>query len=313
MSGESQNQLNTQDTFSMTSYGESNPSVLVQIKNYVLVIILALMMALNYEIFILSNSFAPAGINGVATMIQYKMGFSIGYMNLMINIPLCILAFILLSKDYSFKTLIFCLCFSGFLLIFKYRIPISDYAFLPENSANATLAAIAAGVINGFIYGNLMKINASSGGTDIVSACVRCARPHLSLAWIIFTLNCIVALASFFVYEYKYEPVILCIIYAFLTGKVSDGIVKGGREQIKFEIITEYSDEISKEIIELLRHTVTSIPAKGMYSGLSKNVLMCIVNKHQIFDMQKILRKYPGTFAYISGVNETLGNFKSIH
>lgn len=313
MSPKPSKQLNTHDTFSMTSYGEKNPSLLIQIKNYCLVIVLALMMALNYEIFILSNSFAPAGINGIATMIQYKMGFSIGYMNLLINIPLCILAFILLSKDYSFKTLLFCLSFSGFLLIFKYYIPISDYAFSPENSANASLAAIGAGVINGFIYGNLMKINASSGGTDIVSACVRCAKPHLSLAWIIFTLNCVVALASFFVYEYKYEPVILCIIYAFLTGKVSDAIVRGGREQIKFEIITEYGDEISKEIIESLHHAVTSISAKGMYSGLSKNVLLCIVNKHQLFDMQRILKKYPGTFAYISGVNETLGNFKKIH
>ena len=300
------------ETFKMTSYATTAPTPARQLQNYILVILLSLGMALNYEIFILPNSFAPSGINGIATMIQYKMEFSVGYMNLLINIPLCIIAFIYLSRDYSLKTLVFCLTFSGFLLLFKYRINLSAFVFKPENSANASLAAVAAGVINGFIYGALMKINASSGGTDIISACVRCRKPHISLSYIIFTMNCTVALISFFVYDYKYEPVILCIIYAFLTSRVSDGIVRGVREQIKFEIVTSHSEEVSKEIIEKLRHTVTVTPAKGMYSGAETNLLICIINKHQIFELQKILKNYPETFAYISGVNETVGNFKSI-
>lgn len=305
-------QANSAETFKMTSYADVNSTPARQVQNYILLIFLSLAMALNYEIFILPNSFAPAGINGVATMIQYKMGFSIGYMNLLINVPLCFIAFLFLSRDYSVKTLVFCLSFSGFLLLFKYVGGVSDFAFKPENSANASLAAVAAGVINGFIYGSLMRINASSGGTDIVSACVRCVKPHMSLSYIIFTLNCIVALASFFVYDYKYEPVILCILYSFLTSRVSDSIVRGVREQIKFEIITEYGDEVSREIIEKLRHSVTLIPAKGMYSGMETNLLVCIINKHQIFQLQKILKNYPKTFAYISGVNETVGNFKKI-
>ena len=305
-------QNSSSETFKMTSYAQIEPTPIRQIQNYILLLLLSLGMALNYEIFILPNSFAPAGINGIATMIQHKMGFSIGYMNLLINIPLCFIAFLFLSRDYSVKTLIFCLAFSGFLLLFKYSIDISPFVFKPENSANASLAAVAAGVINGFIYGALMRINASSGGTDIVSACVRCVKPHMSLSYIIFTLNCIVALISFFVYDYKYEPVILCILYSFLTSRVSDSIVRGVRDQIKFEIISEHSEEISREIIEKLRHTVTVTPAIGMYSGKETNLLICIINKHQIFGLQKILSNYPQTFAYISGVNETVGNFKRI-
>jgi len=302
----------TNDTFSFVSYAEKNPSLSHQVRNYFFTVLLAFLMAANYELFILPNSFAPAGINGVATMIQYKMGFSIGYMNLLINIPLCFIAFFFLNRDYSVKTLLFCLAFSGFLLLFKYKINISSYVFAPENSANQTLAAVCAGVVNGFIYGCLMRINSSSGGTDIVSALVRCVKPHISLSWIIFTLNTLVALASFFVYDFKYEPVILCIIYSFLTSHVSDGILRGIREQIKFEIITEHEKEISEEIINTLRHSATVIPAKGMYSGKETKLLICIINKHQIFDLQQILRKYPNTFAYISGVNETVGNFKKI-
>ena len=60
------------------------------LKSYVFILVFALLAATNYEIFILNNAFAPAGINGIATMIQYKLGISVGYLNLAFNIPLCI-------------------------------------------------------------------------------------------------------------------------------------------------------------------------------------------------------------------------------
>ena len=66
---------------------------------YVFNICLALLMALNYEIFVFQNAFAPAGINGLATMVQYLFHFSVGYMSLLINFPLSIAAFFLLDRD----------------------------------------------------------------------------------------------------------------------------------------------------------------------------------------------------------------------
>lgn len=56
-------------------------------------VVLAVLFAFNYELFIVKNHFAPAGVNGMATMIQYKFGFSIGYFSLIVNIPLCLFAF----------------------------------------------------------------------------------------------------------------------------------------------------------------------------------------------------------------------------
>jgi len=312
MPNEQTEQLSTAHAFEMTSLMDKNQTIRQQIINYLYVVFLAFMMATNYEIFIFPCNFAPAGINGIATMIQYKMNFSIGYMSLLINVPLCLMAFVLLNKDYSAKTLLFCVSFSLFVLLYKYVIDISDYTFSSDNTSSFALAAAISGVINGFIYGSLMKINASTGGTDVISASIRCVKPHLSLSWIIFGLNSVVAVASFFVYDCKYEPVILCLLYLFLTSKVSDSIVKGVREQIKFEIITDKCEEVSLDIIKQLRHTVTVIPAKGMYSGKETNLLICIINKHQIFELQKILKRYPGTFAYVSTVTETLGNFKKI-
>ena len=45
--------------------------------SYFWVAAVAILLALNYHIFIVQNNFAPAGLNGIATMVQYKTGFSI--------------------------------------------------------------------------------------------------------------------------------------------------------------------------------------------------------------------------------------------
>ncbi|MBR5296164.1 MAG: YitT family protein [Clostridia bacterium] len=277
---------------------------------YFFVFAMAILMALNYRVLILENAFAPAGLNGIATMIQYKLNFSVGYMSLLINIPLCLIAFFTVDRDFAAKSLLFSLTFSVFLLIFQYKVDLTPFIYKTENSA--ILAPLTAGVINGFIYGTVIRSNGSTGGTDIVAACVHEKRPEMNLVWIIFAMNCAVAAASYFVYDYKLEPVILCILYSFLTGKVSDSILRGGKEQLKFEIITSDYEEMSKEIMTKLRHGVTVLPATGMYSGKEMKMVVCIINKHQIAKLRGIIASYPDAFANVTQANEIFGNFKNV-
>jgi len=278
---------------------------------YVGIIALASLMALNYEIFIFKNQFAPAGIGGVATMIQYVFDFSVGYLTLIINIPLAVIAYFIIDRDFTLKSLTFSLVFSMMLLVLK-NIDLTSFRYYSENGTSTVLAPVAAGTINGIIYGFAMKLNGSTGGMDIVAACIRKSRPHFALTRIIFTLNTIVAIVSYFVYGFKLEPVILCIIYCFITSTVNEYILKGGKGAIKFEIITMHADEISERIIKELRHSATIWAVEGAYTHNERQMLICLVNKHQIIDFQRILNEYDNTFAYISGVTETIGNFKRI-
>ena len=75
---------------------------------YIIISVLVILLAFNYQLFIVGNAFAPAGLNGIETMVQYKTGISIGYMSLMINIPLCIFAFFFLDKAFEKRSLAFC-------------------------------------------------------------------------------------------------------------------------------------------------------------------------------------------------------------
>ena len=71
----------------------------------------------------------------------------------------------------------------------------------------------------------------------------------------------------------------------------------------------DFGPDISEEIIEDLHHSVTVMPAMGMYTHKDTKLMVCVVTRREVYDVQKILSKYPGTFAYTSNVTETLGNF----
>ena len=83
---------------------------------YTCIVALAFLMALSYEIFIFQNSFAPSGINGIATMIQHIFDFSVGYISLIINIPLATLAFFLVDRKFALRSGVFVLVFSVLLI-----------------------------------------------------------------------------------------------------------------------------------------------------------------------------------------------------
>ena len=83
---------------------------------YACIVVLAFLMALSYEIFIFQNSFAPSGINGIATMIQHIFDFSVGYISLIINIPLATLAFFLVDRKFALRSGVFVLVFSVLLI-----------------------------------------------------------------------------------------------------------------------------------------------------------------------------------------------------
>ena len=89
-------------------------------------------------------------------------------------------------------------------------------------------------------------------------------------------------------------------------------MLKSGRSAIRFEIITDYPEEISNAIIHELHHSATLIPGRGMYLDREVSLLLCVVNKSQITKLTNICRRYPKTFAIIDPVSEVMGNFKKI-
>ena len=280
-----------------------------KIWTYLVIAALAMAAAVNYELFVFPNQFAPSGLNGICTMIQHISGISVGYLSLLINVPLAIWCYVEVSKPVALRSMVYVLTFSIGLLILDH-IDLSAFSYATENGTSKILGPLVTGVIQGYVYSILMKASAYSGGTDFISAIVHKRNPNKSVLGFSFTINIFIAISSYFVYGYQMEPVILCILYSFMSSTVGERLQKSGREAICFEIITDYPEEISQEIIKKTHHSTTLIPAKGMYSGRETNMLICVVNKTQAASVSRIVSRYPNTFAVMDPVGEVMGNFK---
>lgn len=272
----------------------------------------ALLAAANYELFIFPNQFAPAGLNGIATIVQYLFHINVGYFSLLINVPLAILVYVKVDKDMAVFSMIEVVTFSvALVLLGKYPI-LKDFAYATSNGTSTILGPFTAGIINGFCYSTAIRFGGCTGGMDFVAALIHKKKPNMDLLWIIFALNATVAVLSYFVYDFKIEPVLLCVIYCYLTSAIGEHIIKTGKSAVKFEIITHAPAAVSAEILEKLGHSVTVLDGRGMYSGKDTSVLICVINRNQVADLERIIRRFPGTFAYLSSVGEVVGNFKRV-
>ena len=282
-----------------------------KVMTYFVIILIALIAAVNYEIFVFPNKFAPAGLNGLCTMVQHIAGISVGFLSLIINIPLAIWVYFEISKPLAVRSMVYVVTFSVAILILD-RVDLSAFYYVTETGTSAILGPLVAGIIWGGCYSLLVQCSAYSGGTDFIAAIIHKRKPEQNMFYLIFALNVAIALLSFFVYDYKIEPVILCILYAFTSSTVTDRLTKNGRSAIRFEIVTDYPNEISNETITKLHHSATLVPGKGMFMGKPTNILICVVNKSQMAALSRIVRKYPYTFAVMSSVSEVMGNFKRL-
>jgi len=292
--------------------GMENAARLKKTWTYLVIAGVGILAALNYELFVFPNQFAPSGINGICTIIQYLFGISVGSLSLIINVPLAILCYFKCSKPIALRSMIYVVAFSLGLMIFDH-VDLSMFAYSTPNGTSKIMGPLVAGIVQGFNYTILARASAYSGGTDFVSALIHVKYPEKSVYGMTFLMNVVIAISSYFVYGYQMEPVIMCILYSFTSSTLVERRMKSGREAVRFEIITDYPKEISDEIIRKVHHTTTLIPARGMYAGRETNLLICVVNKTQVSQVSRIIRKYPYTFSIIDPVSEVMGNFKSLN
>lgn len=278
----------------------------------------ALLLALAYRLFVVENHFAPSGVNGIATMIQYKCGFSIGWFFLIVNIPLCFLAYFFLDRVFAVRTFVFSTVYSvGYLLLG--RVDLSGLTYR-ATGGDAIFPCVIAGIVGGVAYAFCFRAGGSTGGTDVVAKFLEKKNPNLNFFWVIFILNAAVAFASFFVYAapdpesgrliFDYKPVCLCMIYCFLSSYVGNLMIKGTKKAYQFTVITPHAEKIAGDIIRELHRGATRVKASGAYSGDGKEMLVCVVGKHQIAECKAILGRYPDTFATIETTTEVIGNFR---
>lgn len=145
---------------------------------YFVIAAVAVLAAVSYQLFVFPNQFAPSGLNGICTMIQHMTGFSVGYLSLIINVPLAIWCYISVSKPLAVRSMIYVVVFSLGLLVLDH-VDLSAFAYATENGTSKILGPLVAGINMGYCYSVLAKASAYSGGTDFISAIIHKKKPNM--------------------------------------------------------------------------------------------------------------------------------------
>ena len=287
--------------------------------------------ALGIFVFTTPNEFAPGGTNGIAVMLEYATGLNSGIFLLIVNAPLFFVAFFCIGKKEAILSTLSIVVSSGLLIIlglfpdklsflqYGGRTPVLDSegntVLELVDIGHRLLGAVAGGIFLGIALAIMIKSCGTSGGTTILASLVNKKFRNLSVSMLTSAFDACVVFASIFVYNNGntamgvLDPVLLALVSLFVTSKMCDIILQGFKTAYKFEIITTHPEEIAAEIISKTHHSVTKIEAEGMYSHAGKSMLVCIIRKRQIAQLQRIIRKYPDTFAYFTPASEVYGRF----
>ncbi len=282
------------------------------ISDVLIAIIAGSIVSVAYFFFQNSNGFAPGGVGGLATITYHLVDYSIpwAYLMMAFNLPIFILVTIFVNRKLGIYLIIYMLVqsFGTELLALIGCKPYS--AIHNGEDFEIVFACIATGVISGFGFSIMLRRFGASGGTYAISSLIKKVKPASNVAYVAFLLDSSVVGVAFFVYGMRITPVICTLLNLFIANIVVDYFLSGIKNGYKFEVITNNPEELSKELIEKLHHGVTEIKVLGMYSQTEKYMVVCIIRKKQIGEMMKIIKKYSGSFASFSKVNEVFGRFR---
>ena len=275
-----------------------------ELQNFAIIIIAALLSAFGLHIFVYSAEFAPSGVDGIATMLQKITKINAGIFSLVLNAPLIIWSYFSLSKKYALYTVVYTLISSAIIFILGET---EFYQYTAENGM--IISAVFSGVMLGVRTGLMFKVGASTGGVDIIASIVNKKKPHVNVERIVSILGYTIIAISFFVYK-DFNCILLSIVQIFVLERAVSYVLKDNRSAIEFKIITKDADALKEDILFHLRHGASVIDCKGMYTGAENQMILSIVNRRQVGEFLKIVKKHPGTFVYYSNVSGVYGNFR---
>jgi uncharacterized membrane-anchored protein YitT (DUF2179 family) len=272
-------------------------------KEYSLIVIGTFLMAIAINIVYEPMNMVTGGVSGIAIIIKsvttswFDGGVSLWISNILINIPLFIVAGVMKGLQFIKKTLFSTICFTVALYIVPtFKIAFDDYL----------LASVFGGVLTGIGLGLVFMVNTTTGGTDLFGIVIHPFFRQYTVAQLLFVIDALIVLLGAATFGIKVA--LYAVIAVFITSKVMDSILEG----IKFGklafIISENYKEIAEEILNNIDRGVTSIPAKGMYSNHEKKMLLCVVSPKEISILLALVTKIDASaFMIVSDVREVMG------
>lgn len=266
------------------------------IKEYLLLLVGSLIIALAFNLFLNPNGIASGGVSGLSTVIEYQFGIEAAYTQWALNIPLFIAGLIILGRHFGLKTAIGSVILPLFVYLTRNFEPLTDQLLL---------ATIYGGLGIGLGLGLVFRGKSSTGGTDLASQIIH-KYTGISLGLSVLLMDGFVVFTAGIVFGL--EKAMFALISLFIVSKTID-IVQLGLSYSKIAyIISNEQEKIGKKILNDLDRGATILNATGGYTGEPRRILMVVFPQRDITKLKETVKSIdPNAFIIVTNTYEVLG------
>ena len=275
----------------------------LQTKKIAVVILGALLNALSMNLFLRPANVYSSGFTGIAQLLSKvlteftPLTVSMGYLLLLLNIPVAILGWKKVGKTFTFYSFLSVIFTSLFL----------ELVPLKAVSHDILLNAVFGGVILAVGVGLTLKWGASTGGIDIIALVLSKVKDK-PIGTYLFLMNAIIILTAG--YLFGWEKALYTLVTLYTSTRVIDAI-HTRHEKLTAMIVTRKSEELKKAIQAKLVRGITTVPAKGAFTNESKDMLIIVITRYELFELEKVIKEVdPKAFTNIVQTASVVGLFR---
>lgn len=267
-------------------------------RRVIFIILGTFLSALSTNGILVQNNLLSGGISGISMFFHFLFNWNISTLILLLNIPLFIIGFFFLKKNFLFFSLF------GMSML-SFWIEVTKGFVIP--TGNFISVILVGGVLSGLGNGIIFRGDGSTGGTDIISKIVN-KYFSFSMATVNLSINGVIILCSLF--HFGIDLSVLTLATMFVSSKVTNFVVDGINYKRTLFIITDetHFQHIADDIIDELHRGVTIIPAMGAYTQNAKYILYTTIGVREVSKVRQITISHdPSAFMTVSETAQVIG------
>ncbi len=285
----------------------------------------AFLRAVALELLLIPNRVLIGGAVGIAGLLSWVIpgadAFA-GLFLLAVNIPLLVVAFVKTDRGFAIKTAVCLVLMTAMMEALALTDVASIIHTAPATGEEMVLFTLLGGALNGLSLPLMLSIQASTGGSDIVTMVMQrhgqrenyfrvilCIDIGTIVVAAIVSQICGVTLANEINIDVWMYVLVYSIAAQFTAHVVQNQIYKGYSSAFGLDIVTDKPQQVADALDANLHRGLTGIKVTGMYSHKDKTMIVCIIYKRQLNRARQIVRQVdPDAFATVYTVKEVVGN-----
>ena len=262
-------------------------------KDYIFITLGLLLYAFAFTVFLMPYEIVTGGVTGMSAIVYYATGFKIENTYMLINISLLIVALRILGFKFMLKTI-----YAIFALYFMLK-----FAQILQEFMSLLVGCCLTGTSLAIVFLN----NGSTGGTDIIAACVN-KYHNMSLGQVLMAVDFLIIGSCFFFPQFgdlvnRIHKIMFGLCTMVIENFMLDYVMNRRRQSVQFMVFSKKYQEIADAIGTQMDHGVTILDGHGWYTGQEVKVLCILARKNESVTMQRLIKMIdPNAFVSQSSV-----------